>query len=156
MRLKSAFLLCLCLSSHIAPAQAYDSKITYFYDGDTVKINDGGLDYKLRIADIDAPELQQVYGKKSKRALMHLCKNALIAVEITGQDKYSRQLGHLQCNQIAVSDYMVKNGHAWANHYHQQHSPLIELEAEARQNKLGLWAEKSAMPPWLWRQKNPH
>ncbi|MFA6041989.1 MAG: thermonuclease family protein, partial [Methylophilus sp.] len=115
MRLKSAFLLCLCLSSHIAPAQAYDSKIAYFYDGDTVKINDGGLDYKLRIADIDAPELQQVYGKKSKRALMHLCKNALIAVEITGQDKYSRQLGHLQCNQIAVSDYMVKNGHAWAN-----------------------------------------
>jgi micrococcal nuclease len=121
-----------------ATAQPLALSIAYFYDGDTVKINDGGLSYKLRISDIDAPELQQVYGKKSKRALMHLCKNAAIAVEITGQDKYSRQLGHLQCNQITVSDYMVKNGHAWANHYHQQHSPLIELEAEARQNKLGL------------------
>jgi micrococcal nuclease len=37
--------------------------IIYFYDGDTVKINDGDLSYKLRISDIDAPELQQVYGK---------------------------------------------------------------------------------------------
>ena len=39
----------------------FAAEITYFYDGDTVKINDAGYEYKLRITDIDAPERNQTY-----------------------------------------------------------------------------------------------
>ena len=62
--------------------------IAYFYDGDTVKIIDASKTYKLRIAHIDAPERNQTYGKKSRRALIKLCKNTNIEIIITGTDKY--------------------------------------------------------------------
>ena len=48
-------------------------EITYFYDGDTVKVKDAGREYKLRLTDIDAPERNQAYGLKSRRALMQFC-----------------------------------------------------------------------------------
>ena len=57
-------------------------EITYFYDGDTVKIKDGSYEYKLRLTDIDAPERNQTYGKKSRRALMQFCKDTKIFVAI--------------------------------------------------------------------------
>ncbi len=42
---------------------AFAAEITYFYDGDTVNINDAGYEYKLRITDIDAPEKIKVTAK---------------------------------------------------------------------------------------------
>ena len=94
---------------------AFALEITYFYDGDTVKIIDAGFEYKLRITDIDAPERNQAYGKKSRRALMQLCTGANIYAAIGGTDKYGRRLGRLRCNNQDVSTYMIQNGHAWFN-----------------------------------------
>lgn len=50
------------------------AEISYFYDGDTVKIKDAGREFKLRLTDIDAPERNQTYGLKSRRALISFCK----------------------------------------------------------------------------------
>lgn len=129
--------------------------IGYFYDGDTVKIEDGGLVFKLRISDIDAPERNQRYGKKARRALMKLCKRAEIHYQITGIDKYQRRLGKLQCNQRDASLFMVQNGHAWfGDHYSSDHTLLI-AQQQAQQAKLGLWQAKNPTPPWKWRKNHP-
>lgn len=64
----------LCLESTYA-----DESIAYIYDGDTVKIHDKTGDFKLRLSEIDTPELNQAYGKIARRALSKLCpKTAMV------------------------------------------------------------------------------
>lgn len=128
------------------------AEITHFYDGDTVKIKDTNREFKLRLSDIDAPERNQAYGLKSRRALMQLCKNAEVKVYISGQDQYQRSLGKLYCNKQNASEFMVKNGHAWFNRRYSMDYMLALLEDEARKNKRGLWEAEKPTPPWVWRR----
>ena len=134
----------------------FSAEITYFYDGDTVKINDAGRAYKLRLSDIDAPEHNQAYGKKSRWALINFCKNASVNVYIVGIDQYQRNLGKLHCNNTDASAYMVRNGHAWFYRSYTMDDTLDLAEQQARQNKCGLWQTKQQTPPWVWRKKHPH
>ncbi|HNV87957.1 MAG TPA: thermonuclease family protein [Methylotenera sp.] len=134
----------------------FAAEITYFYDGDTVKIKDGTKVYKLRITEIDAPERTQTYGLKSRRALMEFCKNADVKVYISGMDKYHRSLGKLHCNKLDASEFMVKNGHAWFNRRYSMDYSLDLAEQEARNYKRGLWKSGYPSPPWVWRKNHPH
>ncbi len=147
MKLAGVLLLFISLGAQAA-------SIGYFYDGDTVKIEDNGQVFKLRITDIDAPERNQSYGQKSRRALMKLCQNTRISYQFIGTDKYQRRLGKLQCNQQDASLHMVQNGHAWfANRYSADHTLLL-AQQQAQQAKLGLWQLENPMPPWKWRKNN--
>ena len=135
---------------------AFTLEITYFYDGDTVKIQDGMRDYKLRLTDIDAPERNQNYGKKSRRALMQFCKDSSVNIYLSGMDKYHRNLGKLHCNNADASMFMVKSGHAWFNRRYSMDYTLDLAEQEARKNKRGLWQNQHSTPPWIWRKNQPH
>ena len=152
--LESSWPLVLYMVAFSLPVFA--TEITYFYDGDTVKISDKGHEYKLRLTDIDAPERTQEYGLKSRRALMQLCKNASVQVQLLGVDKYQRKLGKLECDNQDVSFYMVENGYAWFYHQYSSDSALELAEMGARDNKRGLWKAKQQTPPWIWRKKHPH
>ena len=135
---------------------AFALEISYFYDGDTVRIKDSASEYKLRITDIDAPERNQSYGKKSRRALMQFCAETNIHVVSMGYDKYQRKLGRLKCNEQDASQFMVKNGHAWFNRRYSMDYSLALLEDEARKDKRGLWQAAQQIPPWVWRKNHPH
>ena len=154
--------------------------VTYVYDGDTVKLrpmntNDRQGEFKLRLKDIDAPERNQPYGLKSRRALIKLCQgefpiskngvrwqpeqqrnDIIVTVQISGIDKYNRALGWLQCDHVDASLYLAERGLAW--HY-AQYSKDIEIEKaaqNARRLKLGLWANEQPTPPWVWRHQRLH
>lgn len=134
--------------------------VTYVYDGDTVKLQPldsiGSQDaFKLRLTDIDAPESNQAYGLKSRRALIELCygKNIIATVKISGTDKYNRTLGRLQCNTVDASLYLAERGLAW--HYAQYSSDfeIYKAAKNARRLTLGLWADDNPIPPWVWRHQ---
>ena len=135
---------------------AFSAEITYFYDGDTVKIFDNGQEFKLRINDIDAPEKNQSYGKKSRRALMQLCEFGEFQAQITGQDKYGRKLGKLVCHGEDASLYMVQNGYAWFYAHYSNDGNLAYAQQQALNNGLGLWRAKQQTEPWIWRKNHPH
>ncbi|ASM73398.1 MULTISPECIES: thermonuclease family protein [Roseobacteraceae] len=61
----------------------------YVIDGDTIAIER----IKIRLAGIDAPELDQPWGQKSKWAMVRLCKGQTIRVELTGETSYDRLVG---------------------------------------------------------------
>lgn len=143
-------LILLSFKAHASPS------IRYFYDGDTVKVIDGSTEFKLRINHIDAPERNQTYGKKSRRALMQLCKDSTIEVIITGTDQYQRQLGNLYCNKQDVSTYMLTNGHAWFYKHYSKKKALADVEENARKNKMGLWQDDKPIAPWIWRRLVNH
>lgn len=147
----------LCLMYN-CQALAGDYQLSYVYDGDTVKIQHDGGSFKLRLSDIDAPERNQSYGLKSRRALIALCqkKNAdqaknSIRVTIAGTDKYQRTLGKLSCNGIDASLYQVAHGLAWQYKQYSSDPVLRQAEQTARRDRLGLWADKEPTPPWVWR-----
>jgi endonuclease YncB( thermonuclease family) len=130
--------------------------VSYVYDGDTVQLSNVDGKLKLRLTDIDAPERNQPYGLKARRALISLCQggNIKVSVDIVGKDKYQRSLGRLQCNDKDASLYMLEQGYAW---YPQKfsHDLMLKKAAEAaRKNKDGLWQDDSPMPPWVWRKLN--
>lgn len=58
-------------------------------DGDTIVVERT----KIRLAGIDAPELDQPYGTKSKWAMHALCKGHVITVELTGETSHDRLVG---------------------------------------------------------------
>jgi micrococcal nuclease len=155
-RLKLGCFCVLSIHMQLAIANDFQTKILYVYDGDTVKIQQGLGTYRLRISDIDAPERNQAYGKKARRALMTFCKHAAISIDITGTDQYQRKLGQLQCNGQSVSQFMVANGHAWFYQRYSNNPFLADAESNARQQKLGLWHQKNPKAPWLWRKQNLH
>ena len=130
-------------------------EILQFYDGDTVKIKDGEYEYKLRLTDIDAPERNQEYGIKSRRALMQFCENTQAQVYLYGVDKYMRKLGKLHCNNQEANQWMVENGHAWFNKRYSMNYLLEIAQQNAKQARLGLWQSEYALPPWQWRKIHP-
>ena len=127
--------------------------LTYVYDGDTVKLRDADGEFKLRIKDIDAPERNQAYGKKARRAVIQLCKgkDTLVTARLTGMDKYQRYLGRIQCNNIDVSLYLAEQGLAWFDTKYSSDLEILQAQKLAQQNKIGLWQEPNPMPPWVWR-----
>ena len=142
----------LCFKKALA-----DETIAYIYDGDTVKIHTETGDFKLRLSEIDAPELSQPDGKKARRALSKLCqKNAIIDVDISGTDRYNRQLGRLQCNHRDVAMALVANGYAWHYAYYSHNSELASAQINAQVHHLGLWKNLEAIAPWDWRKSHPN
>lgn len=145
------FIFCLIFASN---SLANPYTLITVYDGDTVKLRDANGTFKLRLTGIDAPERNQSYGKKSRRAVIKLCKNKHVTVSaiITGMDKYQRYLGRLFCNQIDVSLYLTQQGLAWHNSQYSNDMTIFIAQAEAKQQRIGLWQQQKPMPPWVWRR----
>ncbi len=142
----------VCAASH-----AQDSySVSYVYDGDTVQLKNATGKFKLRLTDIDAPERNQAYGLKARRALMQLCQGDEIHVSanIVGKDKYQRLLGRLYCNDVDASLYLAEQGYAWHQGKFAHDPALKKATTDAQKNKIGLWQDSDPTPPWIWRKLN--
>ena len=58
-------------------------------DGDTIVIDK----VHIRLAGIDAPELNHPWGRKSKSAMIELCKGQIITAELLPDTTYERAVG---------------------------------------------------------------
>jgi len=71
------------------PAPSHPSTLTgkcYVIDGDTIQIGN----VRLRLAGIDAPELDHPWGKKAKWELVRLCKGQTITARLEPSISYDR------------------------------------------------------------------
>ena len=135
--------------------------ISRVIDADTVVLkSDQGINYKIRLLGIDAPEINQVYGKEATRYLSNKVLGKNLKVLGKNKDRYHRLLGKLILNGNDINLDLVKNGMAWHYKFYkksqEKKDQLLYSNAEiyAKVNKLGLWAEKLPVPPWQWREKN--
>ncbi len=126
--------------------------VSHVHDGDTLTLADAHATYKIRLVDIDAPELRQARGEESRDSLIQLCRSKDATAEITGKDRYRRLLGRLTCSGVNANAEQVRQGWAWVFvRYAPKDSPLYGVESEARLEKRGLWADDKPVPPWVWR-----
>lgn len=124
-------------------------------DGDTfIAIDSKGNELKVRMAGIDAPESNQVFGKESAEYLTVLLHDPF-KLRLFDKDRYDRQIATVLVNDRDINQDMVANGYAWA--YDCRIGPNYqEDQDEARAERRGLWNEKSTLPPQYFRKINGH
>lgn len=125
-------------------------------DGDTITILDD-LDkgrFRVRLYGIDAPEKRQAFGNKAKIYLSSLIFGKSVKVRFTSIDRYGRIVGRVYHGKQDICLAMISAGLAW--HYiHFDKSPeYAGAEKKARAGRLGLWSDRSAVPPWDFRRSS--
>ena len=126
------------------------------HDGDTIRAFLKGKEVKIRLAEIDTPELKQDFGVESKKCLEKFLygKDRKISFKFREKDKYGRLVGWLYSGNLDVNFEMVKTGCAWAYERYAETQKLFFAQSFAQRNRLGLWKNEKAIPPWVWRQEN--
>ena len=130
-------------------------KILRVIDGDTVSAESQGTQIKIRLSEIDAPEMDQPFGTNSKKCLSELIrKNPDLKFKSDGQDGYGRSLGWLMADQINLNYEMIKRGCAWVYDRYVVDKTIYSFQNGARLKKLGLWRSQNPVKPWIWRRSN--
>jgi len=141
-------LLIITLSIH---AETIQGKVIGVMDGDTVKVLVKKKQYKIRLYGIDAPEKNQAFGTKTKKALSKKIFGKNVKVKITDIDKYGRSIGTIFYMNRNINLEMVQEGFAWWYQKYSNDVKLAKAEKQARKNKLGIWSHKTQIPPWEFR-----
>jgi endonuclease YncB( thermonuclease family) len=148
--------LLLIVTGITAMAETLTGKVVGVHDGDTLTLLvAGNQPVKVRLAGIDAPELDQAYGQQAKQALSALAFGQEVKVDGSGPDKYGRTLGTVWVGTVNVNAELVKQGAAWVYRKYPHDPQLLVLEVQAQTTKQGLWALQADQrcPPWDWRRK---
>ena len=140
----------------VSPAQAdVRGRVVSVHDGDTLTVLVERRQVKVRLTDIDAPELKQPFGSRSRQSLAELCFGKEASLEVRGQDRYKRTLATITCAGTDANAEQVRRGYAWTyTRFARSDSPLIAIESEARSAHRGLWADPVAVAPWDWRRNH--
>lgn len=141
------------------------AKVVHVIDGDTVIVDKGWNEIKIRLDSIDCPEGCQPWGDTAKYSLIKLIGGRKVHLEEHGLDCYGRTLATIYVwhdykgKWINVNERMVTLGHAWVMRRFYDHLPkgrqvkLNRLERWSRSKRIGLWQTSNPIPPWRWRNQ---
>lgn len=129
-------------------------KVIAIIDGDTYDILlEGNETERVRMDAIDAPEKGMPYYKAAKNYLSNLCFQKEVRLVYVGTDQHGRSINHSFLKDgTDLSKEMIRNGYAWHYKEYSSDKELADLEIQARNNKIGLWADKNPMEPWKCRK----
>ena len=125
-------------------------------DGDSLKGIYKNELIKIRLAEIDAPELKQSFGLDSKNCLINLVQesNNKVFFKFKEKDRYDRHVGWIYSEDLDINLEMVKKGCAWVYDRYVKRKVLFKHQDNARENNIGLWKNSEAIAPWKWRRAN--
>ena len=149
-------ILLLALAISFSAWADFTGRVVGVADGDSITVLRDRKQVKVRLADIDAPERAQPFGNQSRQALEALVKGQEVRVVERGHDRFHRTLGKVYRGELDVNAEQVRQGMAWVLRQHARNAALAWIEAEAREQKRGLWRESKPVPPWEWRKATAH
>ncbi len=139
----------------------YHALITTVSDGDSIRATDtAGGKHKIRLAYIDAPEIEQAHGQASRDALRALLLGQKADITVFEHDQYRREVAQVRVSGQDVNLKQLEEGHAW--HYISiakgkqnklDYAEYAYAEAQAKQAKIGLWRGKTPLAPWTFRKE---
>lgn len=134
-------------------------KVVRLADGDSITVlDDDQTQHKIRLAGIDAPEGNQPYGKAAKQFLTKKIGGKTVCVGWYKRDKYQRLVGVVRVDDQDVNHQLVEAGLAWHYKAYQKEQSAYdrvkyaEAQEDAKDDRRGLWKERDAIAPWLWRR----
>jgi micrococcal nuclease len=125
--------------------------VTHVHDGDTIGVGGHGIELKVRLAGIDAPETSkgqidagQPYSQPAKRYLTDLVLNKSVTVDHSGFDLDNRMLGVVYVGTKNINLEMVKAGFAEVSQGQTPKGfdlgPYRQAEEKAREEGKGMWS----------------
>jgi endonuclease YncB( thermonuclease family) len=84
----------------------------------------------VRLREIDSPERNQPFGKRSRQSLSDICAKKRARVSWTGKDRNGRALGRVWCGGIDANEEQVRRGMAWV--FDVKDRSLYPLQEAAR------------------------
>lgn len=152
MRLSLHALLVFCFLSCISAEQ--EGRVIKVVDGDTFDILHEKITTRVRLFGIDAPERGQAFNKRATAFVDSLVAGRDVRIHIRGKDRYGRTVGDAYLpDGRHVNAEIVRAGYAWQFRQYSNDPEIGRLEAMARTNRRGLWADQHAIPPWEFRRK---
>ena len=139
-------------------------KVMRVYDGDTLKAKGHGIEFKVRLVGIDAPETSrkkhqegQPYSQQSKKFLTSMVLDKVVFIKGYGLDRYNRILGEVSMSGKNVNLEMLKAG--LAEVYRGKapkkfdHLTYTLTESEAKEAGVGMWSLGARyISPREWRK----
>jgi micrococcal nuclease len=116
-------------------------------DGDTFEVENGE---RVRLGDIDAPELGECGGDMASDELTELLtgKKLLLKKDVEDKDNFGRSVRFVNIlnttgDNIFVNRYLVENGYAkYANSKNNTYSKeIIKSESNAQARNAGIWKD---------------
>ena len=140
----------------LSPAVAAEllGRVIGLSDGDTMTVLTAERrQVRVRLGEIDTPESRQPYGTRAQQVLSGMVFGKEVRVVVQDTDRYGRSVGRVFQGPLDVNAEMVREGAAWVYRRYSRDAALLQLEAEARSARRGLWAlpEAERTPPWEWR-----
>lgn len=141
--------LLILITSFLYSQNIYVSRVI---DGDTFV--SGGFRYRL--AEIDAPEINQTFGIESKLFLKKLIENKSVYVDIISYDKYGRRIVKVYLNGAYISEIMVREGYASQYKRYSNSAILKDAEQTAKKQRKGIWKYQYIEPQKFrkWKHYN--
>lgn len=121
-------------------------KVKTVLDGDTILLEG---DVRIRLRNIDAPELAYCGGEEAKKTLERLVLGKEVVLREKISDQWGRPMALVYQGEILVNEEMLKSG--WVRYHHDQNSLawLLKKEAETAQKQ-----EKGVFSPKCYQREN--
>ncbi len=149
------------VSSSAIALSAEEYAVLKVVDGDTVELKDSqGNMLRIRLYGIDAPEGRQSFGKESRSNAAQILKGKKVRLKKMYIDDYRRivAIAYISsggtADALSVNERQIQSGMAWVYDFFCKSAECNTWKLEesmAKNQKLGLWSNPSAMPPWQWR-----
>ncbi|MBC1241302.1 thermonuclease family protein [Nostoc sp. 2RC] len=144
-------------------------------DGDTIVIKDtNGKNVTVRFACVDAPEIahtnkekqskstsdrnQFSWGVKAQERVQQLVQQGgeRVTLNITDSDRYGRKVAEVRLkNSTFIQQVLLQEGLAKVYRPYLNKCPSKDLiqqaEAQAKEQKLGIWNDTKFVNPWEYR-----
>jgi endonuclease YncB( thermonuclease family) len=157
----SALLFLFTIAGHAySDDHQLPGRVLRVIDGDSLILDVRGSHYRIELADIDAPELNQPWGRAAADWLHRSLTGSFAVVHWTGKVDDHQVVGKLISRNRDIALELLHEGLAWCSQgvvteFPDQGRPYREAEAGARQAHRGLWSDEQAIPPWEWRTQHP-
>ncbi|MDG1820313.1 MAG: thermonuclease family protein [Methylophilaceae bacterium] len=154
----NAVLLLALLMPKLGLADTLIGEVVAVTDGDSITVVTEGVQYKIRLTGIDAPERHQAYGLQSKQSLFDLVSQQTVKITYQKYDKYNRILGKVYLDGLDINLAQIKSGSAWHYRYYQKEQNVedralyAQAAALAKKHQLGLWKDANPIAPWDFRK----
>jgi endonuclease YncB( thermonuclease family) len=127
--------------------------VTRIIDGDTIEVTIDGQSYRVRYIGMDTPERGQPFADLATEANRQLVEGQSVRMvkDISETDRYGRLLRYVYLQDgTFVNAELVRQGYAQIATYPpdvQFQAHFLELQQQAREAAVGLWADVAQAPP---------
>ena len=149
----AAFAVLSCFCADVNAASMF-GKVIDVNSGDVITIVNFNRPVRVKLAGVDAPEVDQAFGDIAKKHLSDLIQDKSVVVEYSGIAADYSVVGRVLLNDADVGAQMIRDGAAWfdPNNLSSLNGKVREIyrqsEQAARGERRGLWQAENPTAPW--------